>query len=73
VQGSCSGASEPAHLILVSHQPLVSSLINHYLGEWGRVPPLSPGGFCTLHISAPAEGCAELVFWALPPEFQVDV
>ena len=39
-----SATNRPEHLVLVSHQPLVSSLIDYYLGDPGRVEPLSPGG-----------------------------
>ncbi len=61
----------PDHLLLVSHQPLVSRLVDHYLGERGRVPPLSPGGLATLSLDAPAAACAWLLFWALPPTYEV--
>jgi len=63
----------PKHLLLVSHQPLVSQLVNHYLGETGgRVPPLSPGGLTTLSLEAPAGNCAQLLFWALPPHYEAN-
>ena len=58
------------HLVLVSHQPLVSYLVNHWLGERGRVPPLSPGGFASLEMEVPAAACAELIFWSLPPDYE---
>lgn len=61
-------AGAPAeHLLLVSHQPLVSRLINHWLDEDGRVPPLNPGAFASLEMDIPARGCARLLFWAMPP------
>jgi len=64
-------ASTPVgHLVLVGHQPLVSRLVEHYLGSRGEVPALSPGGLVTLELEAPARGCARLQFWALPPEFE---
>ena len=60
------------HLLMVSHQPLVSGLINGLLGQEGQAPPLSPGGLVTLEVPFPTAGCAELVFWALPPEYGAD-
>lgn len=60
----------PQHVLLVSHQPLVSRLLDHYLGEPGRVPSLSPGGLATLALDEPAAACAQLLFWALPPEYE---
>ena len=67
--GECS----EEHLLLVSHQPLVSRLVDHYLGERGRVPMLNPGGLASLDLTAPAAGCASLLFWALPPEYEAHV
>lgn len=59
------------HLVLVSHQPLVSRIVDHYVGAPGRVPPLPPGGFATLALELAAPGCASLLFWAFPPEYEV--
>jgi phosphohistidine phosphatase len=73
LEGPCLSGAQDDHVLLVSHQPLVSRLIDHYLGGRGRVPPLSPAGFCTLLLSTPGAGCAELLFWALPPEYQVGI
>jgi len=61
------------HLVLVSHQPLVSRLVDHYLGLAGRVPALTPGGLVTLSLEVPAPGCGQLLFWALPPGFEAHV
>jgi len=61
----------PQHLLLVSHQPLVSQLVEHYLGEEGVVPPLQPGGLATLSLDVAAAGCGQLLFWAMPPEYEV--
>lgn len=58
------------HVLLVSHQPLVSQLIDHYLGERGRVPGLTPGGLATLRLDVALAGCGQLLFWALPPEYE---
>jgi phosphohistidine phosphatase len=60
------------HVVLVSHQPLVSRLVDHYLGEPGRVPSLSPGALVTLEMDVPAKACAQMLFWALPPDFETD-
>lgn len=58
------------HVVLVSHQPLVSYLVDHYLQDHGRVPSLSPGGLVTLELAVPARACGQLLFWALPPEYE---
>lgn len=59
-----------AHALLVSHQPLVSTLVDHYLGEAGLVPTLVPGGQATLDTAVAAAGCARLCFSAQPPEYE---
>jgi phosphohistidine phosphatase len=62
------------HILLVSHQPLVSHIVNHYLGDMGsRVPPLPPGGLVTLSMDIVAPACAALLFWAFPPEYEAGV
>lgn len=61
---------DPGHVLLVSHQPLVSRLADHYLGERGRVPPLPPGGQVTLDMDYPAPGAAGLSYWAFPPAYE---
>lgn len=58
------------HVVLVSHQPLVSELVNHYLGGPGAVPSLSPGGLVTLSLECSGFGCGRLLFWAFPPEYE---
>lgn len=67
------GSDCPDHLLLVSHQPLVSRLVDRYLGQAGQVPPLSPGGLATLELEAAAPACARLLFWALPPEYEAGI
>jgi len=64
---------EDAHLVLVTHQPLVSRLVDYYLGETGRVPPLSPGALAVLRLDVAGPGCGTLLFWALPPEYEARV
>jgi len=66
--------SEPApwHLLLVSHQPLVSRLVDHLVGEPGLVPPLQPGGLATLQMETVGRDCASCLFSAQPPNFEVD-
>ena len=64
--------SNVQHVVLVSHQPLVSYLVDYYLGCMGRVPSLSPGGLVTLDLPLPAVDCGLLLFWALPPEYEAD-
>lgn len=58
------------HSVLVGHQPMVSLLVEHYLDNAGRVPPLSPGGLVSIGLNTPGRGCGELLFWALPPEYR---
>jgi phosphohistidine phosphatase len=61
------------HIVLVSHQPLVSYLVAHYLGGAGSVPSLVPGGLVTLSLDVPAPACGTLLFWSFPPEYGVGV
>lgn len=58
------------HILLVSHQPLVSSLIDYLLGDYGLVPPLVPGGVATLEMTVPTAGCASVQFSAQPPGYE---
>ncbi|MDZ7781543.1 MAG: phosphohistidine phosphatase SixA [Halioglobus sp.] len=60
------------HLVLVSHQPLVSHMVDYYLGEGGAVPSLSPGAFATLSMGVPGSACGSLQFWAMPPGYEVN-
>ena len=63
-------APAPDHVLLVSHQPLVSQLIGQFLGATTGVPSLSPGSLATLELTTPARACGTLRFWAAPPEYQ---
>ena len=69
----CAGDPVPAHLVLVSHQPLVSRLVDHYLGGRHPVPPLSPGALVTFTLDVPARDCGVLRFWAVPPDYEVGI
>ena len=60
----------PSHVVLVSHQPLVSELVEFYLGPGSNVPSLSPGALVSFALDVPAQHCGELVFWAVPPEYE---
>lgn len=60
----------PAHVVLVSHQPLVSQLLDYFLGVPCGVPSLSPGSLATLELPVAAAACGALRFWAAPPEYQ---
>lgn len=62
-----------AHIVLVSHQPLVSRLAEHFLQARGLVPSLCPGSLVTLSLATPAAGCGTLNFWAMPPEYQAGI
>lgn len=63
----------PGHVVLVSHQPLVSQLVDHYLGADNPVPPLSPGGLVTFSLEAVARDCGEMYFWAVPPGYGMGI
>lgn len=63
-------ASASAHVVLVSHQPLVSQLLDYLLGVPCGVPSLSPGSLATLELPVVARACGVLRFWAAPPEYQ---
>jgi len=65
--------SRPRHLVLISHQPLVSTLTDVLLGVTGSVPSHPPGGFVSLQLDAPAPGCASLLWWAFPPCYDVEL
>lgn len=58
------------HIVLVTHQPLVSELVDHFLGAGNAVPALTPGGFASLELGLPAPACATLLFWAVAPEYE---
>jgi len=65
--------ADSQHIVLVSHQPLVSRLVNHFLGEVDSAPSLSPGGLLTMQLDIPARACGRLLFWALPPEYEAGI
>lgn len=67
------GTDAPGHVILVSHQPLVSQLVEYYLGVSANVPPLSPGALVTLTLDVSARDCGELIFWAAPPGYEASL
>jgi phosphohistidine phosphatase len=73
MESQLKSAACPQHVVLVSHQPLVSRLVDNYLGETGSVPPLSPGGLATLELDVAATDGGRLRFWALPPEYEASV
>ncbi len=65
------GSAESEHLVLVSHQPLVSYLADHWLGERGLIPSLSPGACVCLSLSFTASAGGTLAFAAYPPDYEV--
>ena len=67
---SLSADSAVQHAVLVSHQPLVSQLVDHWLGDAGRVPSLPPGGLVTLSFDVAVPACATLLFWSFPPAYE---
>ena len=69
--GMEASAPAPVHVVLVSHQPLVSQLVDHFLGAGNQVPGLPPGGFATLALEVVAPACGTLHLWAVAPEYEV--
>jgi phosphohistidine phosphatase len=64
-------AATDAHLILVSHQPLVSLLLDYWTADPGMVPMLSPGALATIELAVAGPGQASVQFWCLPPDYGV--
>lgn len=62
--------SQQHHVALVSHQPLVSRLIDYYLDSPGQVPPLTPGALAVLSLDVAGRGTAQLLFWSMPPQYE---
>ena len=60
-----------SHVLMVSHQPLISALVDYYLGAGNSVPFLTPGAWVTMSFASPESSGGRLLFWALPPEFEV--
>lgn len=68
-----AASDEITHILLVSHQPLVSWLAAYYFGDNGPAPSLTPGGLVTLSLDVLANGCGSLRFWSLPPEYEAGI
>ena len=64
-------AATDGHLILVSHQPLVSLLLDYWTAAPGSVPTLSPGALATVELAVTGPGQASVQFWCLPPDYGV--
>jgi len=60
------------HVMLVSHQPLVSELADYYLGFPNTVPGLSPGSLVSMRLEYPGANCASLLFWSAPPNYEIE-
>lgn len=58
-----------AHVVLISHQPLVSVLVDYYLGTTASVSALVPGGLVTIELDVAAPDCGRLHFCAQPPNY----
>ncbi len=70
VNGVLESEPNTRHLVLVSHQPLVTYLVNHWLGDGGAVPSLPPGGLVSVEMDVAGRDCARLKFWSLPPQYE---
>lgn len=66
-----TAGERPEHMLLVSHQPLVSALVDYYLGSAGLVAPLVPGGLAVLEMDVAAQSCASFLFSAQPPQYEL--
>lgn len=66
-------APDTDHILLVSHQPLVSWLVAFYIGDSGQPPPLPPGGLVTVSFDVIAAHGGTLRFWAMPPEYEAGI
>ncbi len=62
---------EAIHIVLVSHQPLVSDVVDHWLGTQGQVPAFAPGAYAVIELPVAAAGCGSLLWWCSPPEYRV--
>ena len=71
LQSLFAAANCPGHVVLVSHQPLVSILVDHFLGDPGLVESLSPGGLACLQLDVVGAACASLEFSAQPPQYEI--
>jgi phosphohistidine phosphatase len=70
LSGIVESSPRAGHVLVVSHQPLVSRLVDYYLGDGAAVPSLSPGGLVTVSLDVVAPACGSLLFWALPPDYE---
>lgn len=59
------------HVMLVSHQPLVSYLLSHFLTDSSAVPPMAPGAWVTFSLDVVGARGGQLAFWAVPPVYEV--
>lgn len=64
--------NEDQHILLVSHQPLVSSVVQYFLGQQNPVPALSPGSLVSFELAAVSRQSGELLFWAVPPLYEIN-
>lgn len=56
------------HRVLVSHQPLVSLLVNRWLDVPGQVPAMAPGAYAVLELPIVAPGYASLLWSSTPTD-----
>lgn len=68
--GTANADRPETHVLLVSHQPLVTYLVRHWVSGGEVVPPLSPGGLVSFSLPVVAADCGELTFWMLPPLYE---
>jgi len=63
-------ASNEQHIVLASHQPLVSYLLDHFLGSDHPVPPMVPAAMATFSLEIVAANAGQLLCWSVPPLFE---
>ena len=58
------------HVILVSHQPLVSYIHAYFLGQDHTVPPMIPAAVTTFSLDTIGPQLGSLLYWAVPGQYE---
>ena len=59
-----------AHVVLVSHQPLVSHIHTFFLGQDHTVPPMIPAAVTTFALDTVGPQLGSLLYWAVPGQYE---
>lgn len=68
-----SPSQSHSHVVLVSHQPLVSHLTAHFLGQAHPVPSMLPAALTTFSLAPVGAGLGRLLCWAAPPNYALNL